>query len=94
MELKIIESVLPEFHAEMLKVLNKHRHKGDSWKDCPISFLHDKLLEEFDEYLRARTISIRTSQLSAGYELQADELIDIANVAMMLWKRLKQMERD
>lgn len=60
------------------KILNKHIAKGDSWMDCDIQYLQDKLLEEFGEYLLAKS-----------YAKKASELIDLTNVAMMLWKRLK-----
>lgn len=46
--------------------------------DCDIQYLQDKLLEEFGEYLLAKS-----------YAKKASELIDLTNVAMMLWKRLK-----
>ena len=50
--------------------------KGNSWVTCDIGFLEDKLLEEIDEYLS-------TENHIDGKR----EVIDIANVCMMLYNR-------
>ncbi len=64
-----------EFAKEMEKIMKKHdKKKGDTWKTVSINFLKGKLIEEFDEYI--------------VYE-NTDELVDIANICMMLWHRLK-----
>lgn len=55
--------------------LNQER-KGDSWKTCKIEFLEGKLCEEIQEYLEAKTPMTK-----------ANELVDVANVAMMLYNR-------
>jgi hypothetical protein len=68
---------LEEFVLEMEKVLAKHdKNKGDSWKDCDIKFLENKLKEEFDEW----------NSLDNRHK-KGDETIDIANICMMLWHR-------
>ena len=50
--------------------------KGDSWVTCDIEFLEDKLLEEIKEYLSTKKHIDRKR-----------EVIDIANVCMMLYNR-------
>jgi len=61
------------FAMAMEATMCRHdKNKGDSWKSCEIDFLKDKLIEEFDEYQ------------SSGNK---HELVDIANVCMMLFNR-------
>lgn len=50
--------------------------KGDSWKTCDLKFLEEKLKEEITEYFEDGI---------------THELIDIANMAMMLWNRKKEL---
>ena len=69
------EKAVETFSGYMLMYMDKHqKNKGDSWKTCDIEFLEDKLQEEMAEYTRSNC------------EDKA-ELIDIANIAMMLWLR-------
>ena len=69
------EKAVETFGGYMLMYMDKHqKNKGDSWKTCDIEFLEDKLQEEMAEYTRSNC------------EDKA-ELIDIANIAMMLWLR-------
>lgn len=69
------EKAVETFAGYMLMYMDKHQKmKGDSWKTCDIEFLEDKLSEEMTEYVFSKC------------EDKA-ELIDIANVAMMLWLR-------
>ena len=68
---------LEEFVEEMEKVLSKHdKEKGDSWKTCDKEFLENKLKEEFREWKNTAV------PLNKGVEV-----IDIANICMMLWHR-------
>lgn len=67
------DKVVEVFAGYMLDVMNKHQQaKGDSWKTCNIGFLEGKLHEELAEYA------------DSG---DKRELIDIANVCMMLYHR-------
>lgn len=68
---------LEKFALEMEKILLKHdKKKGDSWKTCDIKYLENKLEEEFREW---KNTSV---PLNKGVEV-----IDIANICMMLWHR-------
>lgn len=65
------------FLAKMKLTLHQNQEKkGDSWKTCKIEFLERKLCEEIQEYLNAKTPMTK-----------ANELVDVANVAMMLYNR-------
>jgi len=57
----------------METTLKKHeKAKGDSWKRCDKNFLYGKLEEEFEEW-------------KASHDKH--ELVDIANICMMLFNR-------
>ena len=67
------DKVVEVFAGYMLDVMNKHQQmKGDSWKTCNLGFLEGKLHEEFAEYA------------DSG---DKRELVDIANICMMLYHR-------
>ena len=69
-----------EFIAEMkLKLDMNQTKKGDSWVTCDIEFLQGKLREEIHEYYDAE-----------GSMIGARELVDIANVCMMLFIRYRE----
>lgn len=80
-EQEMTKWVHDDFIEEMKKIMQKHAHKGNIWKTCDIKYLENKLDEEIMEYLYAT--EYKTS------EEQASELIDVANVVMMLWERKK-----
>ena len=62
------------FAEEMETIMQKHDAvKQESWKTCDIDFLVDKLGTEIKEWID-----------SAKHE----ELIDIANMCMMVWNRI------
>jgi len=68
-----------EFAEEMERTMEEHdEKKGVSWKTCSELFLWDKLDEEWKE--------LNHSYLD---ELRREELIDITNICMMLWHRLR-----
>lgn len=74
-----------KFAYAMEMTLRKHdAKKGDSWKSCEISFLEQKLDEEYKEYVNESAKFYHWEPVS---ETAAFELIDIANMAMMLWHR-------
>jgi len=61
------------FAKKMELVMKRHDFvKGDSWKDIDEEYLWRKLKEEFDEAMASRF---------------SEELIDLANVCMMLYYR-------
>ena len=61
------------FAMSMQATMRKHqKKKGDSWKDCDIVYLENKLVEEIEEYQK---------------DYEPHELVDIANMCMMLWNR-------
>lgn len=74
------EKGLKEF-VELMKLkldLNQEK-KGDSWITCDIEFLEDKLGEELEEYLKTKN--------DAQFYRSAQELVDVANICMMLHHR-------
>lgn len=73
MELKDMRNEIELFAMAMETTMSRHdKEKGNSWKWCDIEFLKDKLLEEFDELQKTG---------------DKHELVDIANVCMMLFNR-------
>lgn len=75
-ELGIRPEIL-EFAYAMEEVMEKHdKEKGESWKNIPIDYLKLKLQEEYGE----------AAQAVQGDE---NELVDIGNVAMMIFHRYK-----
>ncbi|MHA1807002.1 MAG: hypothetical protein ACTSX2_05460 [Candidatus Thorarchaeota archaeon] len=73
---------LNNFMQEMKsKMRSKDAEYGDSWKICDIDFLRGRLNDEHIEWLDIK-----------GDAGEAEELVDIANLCMMLWIRLR-MER-
>lgn len=69
-----------DFAKEMDVVMNIHENqKRDTWKTCEVEFLENKLIEEYKEW-RSSTI-----------EPAKKEIIDIANICMMLHHRYKTL---
>ena len=64
------------FNAMKLKLDLNQEVKGDSWAVCDIKFLENKLFEEIKEYLK-----------ESKHNKKSQELVDIANVCMMLYHR-------
>jgi len=54
------------------KYKTRKRLYGDSWKNCNISYLNKRLIQEFEEYKVFKT---------------KDELVDIVNFCLMLIER-------
>jgi len=72
-----LRNELQEFAFEMERILSLHdESKGESWRTCTIGFLEGKLHEELSEYA--------SSPCRSG---KCDELVDIANICMMLYHR-------
>lgn len=68
---------LAEFIEKMQLVLDEHQEeKGNSWNDCNLQFLLDKLDEEIKEFKE------ELKPLA-----KAQELVDVANMCMMLYHR-------
>jgi hypothetical protein len=55
------------------KFLTRKERYGNSWMDCDVQLLHNKLDEEIEEFKKNK---------------DPKELIDISNVAMMLYHRM------
>lgn len=80
--MKIRKEIL-EFAEVMEDVMRiNDDKKGDSWKDCEISFLESKLIVDFAEWLQTR-----------NYNLSKNEVIDIANYCMMLFHRYDEIQK-
>ena len=73
-----------EFADEMERELRRHDpKKGDSWKSMDYVTLYDGLVSVID----------KLDDLEHGIEThkqERSELVDLANLAMMLWHRLKE----
>lgn len=68
---------LKKFVEQMdLKLYIREEKYGDSWTNVNIDFLEKKLLEEMNEYLAENK-----------HGKKSCELVDIANVCMMLYNR-------
>lgn len=82
------------FTDEMERVLKKNDYKG-GWQDCDINYLRFRLVEEVGEYFasQASTADACGDKVTAEEWREKcknnikEELIDIANFAMMLWDR-------
>lgn len=87
---RITEFIRPEimeFAEAMELTMRKHdAKKGDSWKDCTISFLGRKLQEEYNETEH----EFYNLLFSSSNNLKS-ESVDLANVCMMIWNR-KEVE--
>jgi hypothetical protein len=71
------EQALKEFTEAMKLTLDEHQNKkGDSWNCCDLRFLENKLIEEINEYHEEKKPLAK-----------AEELVDIANICMMLYIR-------
>lgn len=69
----VIRSEIMQFAVAMEAVMSMHdAKKGNSWRIAPLEYLIDKLKEEFVEWETTPS---------------KKELIDIANVCMMLFHR-------
>jgi len=78
--IQIKHSAIIPFAKDMDKILCENDHKG-GWRDCPITYLRSRLVEEVGEYF-----ALVANNEARGKEAQR-ELIDIANFCMMLWDR-------
>jgi len=65
--------LVEKFASEMDRILDRHKRKG-SWapEDCNVSSLERELVTEVGEYFESG---------------EPDELVDIANLCMMVWSR-------
>jgi len=70
--------------ALKLKYEEQHPEKGDSWEECSLAFLWEKLEEEAVEALAAGAAQYEPSKRVLN------ELEDVALVAAMLWAREKE----
>ena len=73
-----------------VKMDRKQKEYGDSWKTCDIEFLRERLMGEFKEWHDGQYNATAIVGRSAGGIISDErkELVDIANICMMLWNRL------
>lgn len=73
---------LREFADEMERELRKHDpKKGDSWRTMGEVVLYEQLVDVFEKLENLDHKNPRQER---------SELVDLANLAMMLWHRLKE----
>ncbi len=93
--LKSVREIRPdvlEFAYAMEMVLRKHdRTKGDSWKYCDFCILVEKLTEEFHE-VEEEFGALMNYDFDASTENIQTEIVDLANIAMMIWDRARKTE--
>jgi hypothetical protein len=79
-----VNKTVDEFAEEMKRVLLSPKNiiKGNSWKTMDIDSLKHHLRSEYAEW--------RDSEEMNEEESDRRELIDIANICMMLWHRTKE----
>lgn len=78
-----VRDSIREFAIEMEAVMSKHDdRKGNSWKGCEIEYLETKLKTEFEEW---------KEEMMGRTDKRGDEVIDIANMCMMLWHRYDEI---
>jgi hypothetical protein len=71
------ENAFDSFTMKMRNVLEENeKQKGNSWASCDLQFLLDKLDEEVKEFKEANRPMAR-----------AEEIVDVANICMMLYTR-------
>jgi hypothetical protein len=78
-----------EFACLMEKILRKNDHKG-TWKDCDLSYLLNRLLEEVKELDNEVRPVLHIDPFVFPFPREnhlriAREAADVANFAMMLW---------
>ena len=79
-----MRSEVEKFAEAMEEVLQKHDpDKGDSWVELPLPYLENKLVEEIGELRDAIGINVRKH-----------EMLDVANIMMMLWNRYSFVDTD
>ena len=79
-----MRKIVKQFADTMERVLKENDYKGGWSKDnCSVEYLERRLIEEIGEYFR----------YIVNNEFESDELVDIANFAMMIWDRRTQEAR-
>ena len=74
-----------ELVSACARVIESNKHKGNSWLDIPIIDLIRKLIEEYQEVLASWA-----KEDNCNGCLMRRELLDLINVASMLYWRLEQ----
>lgn len=79
-----IRGPLAEFALSMEKKLRKNDHKT-GWGKLPVEALMRQLLLEIEEYkVAAEFLTVEEAR---------DELVDVANFAMIMWDRLSTLDQ-
>ena len=77
-----IRNPIMNFALDMERIMSENdATKGNSWKDCDIEYLVDKLGEKYKEWENSLDLN--------SFESDPEELVDLANLCMMLWNRNK-----
>lgn len=82
-----LEEAVQNFSSQMIKKLfetQKTKGYGLSWKTCSIKFLRHRLADELEEYTEAYQRQL--------HKEECKELVDIANICMLLHDRLVSVE--
>lgn len=101
LKIKYVRLPIKTFSEEMERNMREHdRDKGDSWEGCDLEYLFFKLDDEIKEWHEkvplfdepyANIDWIDELEMSK-VEADRQELIDIANICMMLHNRLKEKD--
>lgn len=82
---KLIQPLNPSVIKACYQVIENNKRKGNTWITCDIVFLRRKLQEEYEEVIA----SIAKQDGCEGCLLRR-ELLDLINVASMLYVRLEK----
>ena len=77
-----IRPTVMQFAEAMEKKLRQHDEEKGGWEDCDFPFLFDKLEEEHDEVTNIIEKDFKNNRFPG-------ELVDLANVCMMIWDKIK-----
>lgn len=80
------EAVQDFAEAMEKKLAEKDEAYGDSWKTCDINFLHSRLMREVEEFEE----DYHGVMVFHEDEETTKELVDVANVCMMLYHRIRE----
>lgn len=83
-----VSILIRRFGNAQKKKMMKNAHKGTSWNNCSLVSLGDGLIKEFNEWFDFVILEDESSFTPSRNITLKKELVDIANMAMMLWDRL------
>ena len=71
-----MRKAVKQFAESMEERLKENDYKG-GWEDCSLAYLEARLVEELGEYYGAKAMG----------DTAPEEMVDIANFAMMVWEK-------